>query len=277
MISKSIISIIVASAVLLGSITIALAHDDQQNQSYSGVDEPRLDGPESGWWRVASVIGQHGDYYYTYGDSNISGYENRAVWNMGHRHGRQRIYVYVPKDSTLNATVSYLIWKNDRPFDFGRINQKECKGWCKLGDWDMNGANVRISASDGAVKEAYDANNPNASKMGIDKITMKCISSCDAEWESPYNIRRLYERNKALEAENREQKTYINCIKSKLAPTANDTDILANAMDIEATLTNLFGAIPGVGTLVSITVYHHSELSDAVRSLATIIRNEFAC
>lgn len=272
-----------AAGSIVASISMANAHDGNQQTGWHGVDDPRLDEPDSGggWWRVASNSGVHGDYHYTYGDRSLSRYENRAVWEMGHRHGRQVIYVHVPKLSTVRATVRYRIYKNDVLIETVSINQDENKGWQRLGWWDFNGAKVRIEARDNETAEIYDGNNPNDSRMGIDKISMKCSARCAIVGEDPSQVSQLYKEYVELRSDYQALKnsstSYKNCISRKSSDLSGNLFELAHLLDVESTSSLLTGLIPIIGNLGNAIIYNESNLTDAVRALASEIGNEFGC
>ena len=170
---------------IVGPIPAPATDSDLQDNVWFFVDDPRLEGPSNGWWNHTSG-GWANDYHSTYGIGNSSQRDNWAVWDIGHRHGRQPVFVWVPESpADVRATVRYRIYKNDELIDNVNVDQQTDKGWVRLGVWDFNGADVRIEAWDNETIEHYNHNNLADSRMGLDAVAMQCWSNCQNDSEEP--------------------------------------------------------------------------------------------
>ena len=195
---RRVVGMVVTAALaasVLGSVAVtrqAVADEDQQDTYWHYIDDPRLEGPSKWWWPGTSG-GWDGDYHFTYGIGGDHARDNYAVWEMGHRHGKQTIYIWVPKSpATVGATVLYRIYENDVLLTSVQVDQEadENKGWNRLGAWDFNGAEVRVEIWDNETRERYDRNNPTDSRIGIDTVAMRCWSRCwdDSEERSDTEV-----------------------------------------------------------------------------------------
>lgn len=174
--------IAVCSACLVTVIALAspaAADNDQQNSAWYFNDDPRLEGPAEGWTRRTSG-GFGNDYHDTYGIGNSSQRDNYAVWDMGHRHGWQSVWVWVPEaPADVRATVSYRVYRNESLLATKVIDQAKQKRWQMLGFWSFKGADVRIEVWDNETSEHIDPQRIASSRIGIDVVAMKCFWSCD--------------------------------------------------------------------------------------------------
>lgn len=174
---------LLALIALLASITVLISQAaatsaDRQDSDWYYNDHPRREGPQDSWWPRTSG-GWNGDYHFTYGIGNDTMPVNWAVWDMGHRHGRQTIHVWIPRaPADVRANVLYRIYKNDSLIDSVRVDQNISKKWQRLGAWNFNGADVRVEAWDNETLEHYDRNDPSESRFGIDTAAMRCWSRC---------------------------------------------------------------------------------------------------
>ena len=281
-------SVSLAAAVLCSVVvpiavsTPVTAHTGiQQDDAWYGVDDPVLEGPDNQWWNVQGG-GVDGDYAYTYGNRDLTSYQNRAVWHMGHRHGWQPIYVYVPISPVeVQATVRYRIYKNEEWISTVELNQSRNKGWQQLGIWEFNGAVVRIEARDNDAAQIFDRNSQVSSRMGIDKISMICWSSCNDSTEHPSNVSSLQTRYDSLQIKyNRlvaSFESYHNCIYLNAGDTGVELSRLADYIDTEGITERLASVFPVIGHLVSAIITSTSPLTDALRSLGITISARFGC
>ena len=267
----SLVTFVSLLLVLLGAYSApAAAHDGWKQADWYGVDDPRLEGPLALWHRVESVSGSHGDWWFTYGNASISGWMNRAIWDMGHRHGTQLVYAHVPDELRIQATVKYRIYKNNVLLATTTIHQEHNKDWQRLGQWEFNGAQVRIEVWDGETAEAYNRNNPDASLIGVDKISMKCTSNCRNDSLDPAGVSELYGRYQDLK---REHLDYRNCVYAAAKDISNNLLTLFQAMSIEddlfdgLTVIGLFDRF-GIISSAQLAVSQLSNLTEALESIA---------
>lgn len=166
------------------------ADTDRQAGVWHFVDEPDLRGPSRYWQETGNGGWHDGEpFQFTYGIGNDDEPDNWAVWNMGHRHGRQPVWVWIPQPSNhadrVEATVLYRIYKNGKLLDTKRVDQKRHKGWYRLGTWWFRGADVRVEVYDNETTEHYNRNDRAASRIGVDAVAMRCFWNCGdtSEWD----------------------------------------------------------------------------------------------
>lgn len=184
----------VAAAALAATLAMptASAHTGtQQDEFFERNDTPQLKGPSSGWTRRTGSEGFGLSYWVTYGIGNSSTRDNWTVWDLGHRHGKQSLWVYVPHASDIQATVKYRVYRNGILYRKVNIDQGARKGWQKLGNFNFYGAEARIEVWDNETKEHYDRNNRNASRYAVDAVSSRCYSQCSITNYHPDNHRDL--------------------------------------------------------------------------------------
>lgn len=180
-----LLSLVLSFLLLITAAVPVFGHSGSQQTKWDYHDDPvhvKLSGrffigkgTSGGWGK---------DYEYTYGIGNSSAPDQKTVWDFGHRHGKQLIFVYVPKaPADVRATVTYRIYKNNTLLESVDVNQQDNKGWVRLGSWQFNGASARIEQWDNETREHYDPNNKAESRIGLDAVATRCVRDCGNDSE----------------------------------------------------------------------------------------------
>ena len=267
-----------ALILLLTACTAAGAHEGtKQNESWKTIDDPQLKGPARDWHNRTHVEAAGDDYAWTYGTGDSDSRANWAVWGFGHRHGVQRVYVFIPRlpsnhSENLNATVKYRIYRNGDLLATRTVDQSTTRGWKKLGDWHFNGGIARVETWDNETKEDYH-DGYGASRFAVDAASMKCLRECDATQYNPDNIEDLVllweETYNSLQQVISEQRrtqnefaAYKRCVKKVGSDYSVALSELGVVLRVEGLVGAVFGPIPAVGTAVNAWILGNSPIAD---------------
>lgn len=278
----AVVGLMVSALLAATNSTPVSAHDgEQQDSGFHVNDEPRLDGQ---WWQRRSSRAQGGEYWVTHG-VNRHDWEARAVWEMGHKHGRQQVWVYIPRSDDVQATVDYRVYANgvlDRaPVSKARhqFSQRDNQGWQKIGEYTFNGADVRIEVWDNETDQTWDSHGADASRFAVDAVAMKCTRHCGKNDLDPANAWRQQSSRLAL------QKSFQKCLDDGIARLTEDLNRLANVLDAAyavGAMESTIGLVPGFGYVLGIgDVWGYfadsgeDPFADDIQKMSSRLRNRY--
>ena len=263
------------------SVTASAHEGEAQNDSWVRVD-PQLKGPSTGWTTRTHNNAIGDDYAWTYGYGDEKTRDNWAVWDMGHKHGRQHVYTYIPRlpanhSEDIQATVTYRIYRNGSLMTTRTIDQGVSRGWVSLGTWSFRGAHVRIEAWDNETSEDYRTDGETAaSRFAVDAASMRCVSECASTIYDPENIGDLmYDhavlQNRLSDTEARFAR-FRRCVEDMARDLDDDLHRLAFALRVENLISSVTGPIKVIGVLVDALQTTLSPIADALESSPTTKR-----
>lgn len=273
--------VLAALLALLAPPATAVAHEGEQQENWHINDDPRVDGH---WWQRHSSLAQGGEYWVTHGIDRHD-WEARAVWEMGHKHGRQQVWVYIPRSDDVQATVNYRVYANgNRVLAGGRVSlwdvtgdirQRHHKGWQKIGEYKFDGADVRIEVWDNETDQTYSQHGADASRFAVDAVAMRCVSRCEVDYADPADAWRQQSNRLALQ----------ECLNDGITRLAENLNHLASALDADyavGTVKSAASLIPVLGVGLGLgDVWTYGEdsgedpFADIIQEIASTLRSRY--
>lgn len=197
-------TVCILTAVLFLPLTLTNAAagqtpNENSQTDWHTIDEPRLEGPKSWWFRERSSKGHANDYHWTTAIGDSAKSYNVAVWDMGRRSDRQELQAYVPCNHAV-ATMTYKVQIDNAEYR-RRIVQSDHCGWVRLGIFAIatDGRDVTVTLEDNASDQDFrdyasrdtryrdqfvDGTPPDEwldAFFGVDAMRMKCVSGCRSD------------------------------------------------------------------------------------------------